>query len=64
MPYTDARGRPELVADESLKGGSAGWRVVPASEDQDEPRAGARAAGTPPAVRPGAPGPGAAAVRA
>ena len=33
MPYTDAQGRPEIVADELLKrGATAGWHVVSAGD--------------------------------
>jgi len=36
MPYTDAQGRPEIVADGLLKrGATAGWHVVSAGDPAD-----------------------------
>jgi hypothetical protein len=44
MPYTDAHGRPEIVADESLKLDGAGWRVAAAGSGDDADGVAGRAA--------------------
>lgn len=48
MSYTDAQGRPEIVADEELKRGPAAWRLVTGSGPEP---AGAEPAGDTPAAQ-------------